>query len=79
VGGGGCTLLLGGGGGVEVGEGWSGWEKSTSSICSGMTVGQLRHFFHDSALCIRSYDPSSGSVSLRLPAYLTPPAAAGGG
>lgn len=52
--------------------------SSASSVCSSMTVGQLRHFFHDSALCIRSYDPSSGSVSLRLPAYLTPLAAAGG-
>jgi hypothetical protein len=46
--------------------------SSASSICSGMTAGQLRHFFHEAALCIRSYDPHQGSVSLRLPAYLTP-------
>jgi hypothetical protein len=46
--------------------------SSASSICSGMTAGQLRHFFHEAALCIRSYNPLQGSVSLRLPAYLTP-------
>ena len=46
--------------------------SSAGSICSGMTGPQLRHFFSESALCIRSYSPALGSVALRLPQYLAP-------
>lgn len=56
--------------------------SSVSSICSSMSTRQLAHFFKESVMCIRSYDPLVGSVALRLPSYLAPalmpaPAAAG--
>jgi hypothetical protein len=46
---------------------------SAASICSGMSAQQLYYFYHSAAMCIRSYDPHTGSASLRLPSYLAPP------
>jgi hypothetical protein len=45
--------------------------SSVSSICSNMTASDLHSFFTAGCMCIRSYDPSTGAVSVRLPTYLT--------
>lgn len=50
--------------------------SSVGSICSGMTAGELQGFFGAGCMCIRSYNPATGAVSLKLPGYLAPPPAA---
>lgn len=51
--------------------------SSASSICSGMGTAELTSFFQAGRMCIRSYDPATGGVSLKLPAYLAPAGNAG--